>query len=216
MISSPRIDLESLVEQIVSSPLPPMSLASPGVGPTPIPIQKISGRIRLASFSPSSLGSVVASQDPNMASVVLSFSSPPSAGESLHNVGVSSGTTSPRNILYIQAGPRAKAKFDAYFLDHILPTAVLFIQSHLSTKPSNTVCILEGCGNEPGTPLDISVGIALVVIQLFFNGSGEWLTSSNRPQGKPHGRLDDCFGLISRYFSRQKVNSHTPGMDYLQ
>ncbi len=109
-----------------------------------------------------------------MASVVLSFSTPPNADDA----------TSPGNVLYVQVGPKTKAKSDAYFLEHILPATVPFIRSHLLTSVSNTISIFEEHGNDLGTRLDLSVGIALVVIQLLFNDSGEWLGGADRPQGK--------------------------------
>lgn len=173
LISAQRIDLEGLIKQIVSSsssinstPLSFSELVSP-----PTPIKRINGRICLSSFEPSNLPALLISlkskvlQDPRVAYILLDFL--PSGTTNLPSVSLP-------NILHIHASPKSKSKPDTHFLHHILPTAIPFIHSHLSLHPSNTISIIEGCNNDPGSRLDISAGIVVTAIQLFFNEHGDW------------------------------------------
>ncbi|KAF7782797.1 hypothetical protein Agabi119p4_2173 [Agaricus bisporus var. burnettii] len=173
LISAQRIDLEGLIKQIVSSsssinstPSSFSKLVSP-----PTPIKRINGRICLSSFEPSNLPALLISlkskvlQDPRVAYILLDFL--PSSTTNLP-------TATLPNILHIHASPKSKSKPDAYFSSHILPTAIPFIHSHLSLHPSNTINIIEGCNNDPGSRLDISAGIVVTAIQLFFNEHGDW------------------------------------------
>lgn len=109
-----------------------------------------------------------------MAYIILDFSSSTNCDDA----------TSPFNILHIRAAPKAKVKTDAHFLQYILPTAIPFIKSHLASDQSNIVSIVEGCGNDPGTRLDLSVGVAVAAIQLLFDENGDWLGDERNLQGR--------------------------------
>ncbi|KAF9448279.1 initiator tRNA phosphoribosyl transferase [Macrolepiota fuliginosa MF-IS2] len=197
LISSPRNELENLIKQILLPSSSPS--ASPHIFPkmpTSVPIQKIDGRICLASFSSLDLGSLLCSlrsqnaENPKAAHIVLDFS----LSDTGEAVVPNANNTSICNILHIHANPKTKPKSDAHFLQHVLPTATPFIRSHLSTSASNTVYIFEGCGNDPGTRLDPSIGIAVVAMQLLFDKSGRWLKEGATQQGNS---LCSCFELHS-------------------
>jgi tRNA A64-2'-O-ribosylphosphate transferase len=197
LISSPRADLENLIKQILSSSSSSSyptftSPASLERKPSPVPIRRIDGRIQLASFSPSDLDALISSlssiepQDANVAYIVLDFSSPSvSSGVSVVDLCAVKGcVSSPENILHILASPKGKAKVDAHFLQHILPAAIPYIKSQLFSKSAKTIYILEGRGNDPGTRLDMSVGLAIAAIQLFFDGDGTLMREDRGTQGE--------------------------------
>jgi tRNA A64-2'-O-ribosylphosphate transferase len=137
-----------------------------------MPIKKIKGRICLSSFEPNNLSALLVSlkskapQDPRVAYIILDFS---------FGGVTNTYTVSPPNLLHIHAAAtKTKSKLDTHFLQYILPTAIPFMRTHLSLNSSNMVSIIEGCGNDPGSRLDMSAGIVVTAIQLFFDENGTW------------------------------------------
>jgi len=89
-----------------------------------------------------------------------------------------------QNVLHILSPSKGKAKPDAHFLQYVLPAAIPFIKANLFREPPRTVYILEGCGNDSRTLLDMSVGLAVVVIQLFFDQMGALTQMDKKTQGQ--------------------------------
>lgn len=196
LITSSRVDLENFIKQILlSSPSchHPSRTGSSSLESKsfPVPIHKINGHIQLGTiwpFNPHVLPSFLRSiglEDASTAYIILDFSPPPinSDAGTVEPGATDGGILSPQNILHITTSPKGKAKLDAYFLQHVLPTAIPFIKSHLSSQPPKTIIILEGRGNDPGTRLDISVGLAVTAIQLFFDQNGALLKHGQKMQG---------------------------------
>lgn len=174
LIASPRASLEDLIKHILS-----LSQTECSVSPaaanldkfifSPIPVHRVGGRIQLVSFSPPDLNSLLSSLQSetivDTAYVILDLSLPQACSSTCIM-----GPT--QNVLHILSPSKGKAKPDAHFLQYVLPAAIPFIKANLFREPPRTVYILEGCGNDSRTLLDMSVGLAVVVIQLFFDQMG--------------------------------------------
>ncbi|KAJ3569476.1 hypothetical protein NP233_g5029 [Leucocoprinus birnbaumii] len=193
LIACPRSSLEKLINQLLSSTdlSPATSDANTLLRDlSPTPIRKTNGQILIASFSPSDFDSLVSSlrseppEGGNTAYVILDFSSSPVDPRTCSQVpgALVSSNTPPRHILHVLASAKGKARPDAHFLQHILPTTVPFIKSHLFSDTPREICILEGRGNDPGTRLDTSVALAVVAIQLFFDQNGALMKESQKTQ----------------------------------
>lgn len=185
LIASPRAKLEELIKNILSSSQTECSTSSTTANLSelvlsPIPIHRVNGKIQLASFSPSDLNTLLSSTQSEIiagvAYVVLDLSRSSTCSGSC----IMSPT---QNILHIFSPSKSKAKPDAYFLQYVLPTAIPFIKANLFRESPKTIYILEGCGNHSEILLDMSVGLAVVAIQLFFDKMGS-LMQTDKTQGQ--------------------------------
>jgi len=185
LIASPRAKLEELIKHILSLSQIECSASSTTANLSefvlsPSPIHRVNSQIQLASFSPPDLNTLLSSLQSEIkagvAYVVLEFSRSPTCSGSCIM-----GPT--QNILHIFSPSKSKAKPDAYFLQYVLPTAIPFIKANLFRGAPKTIYILEGCGNHPEILLDMSVGLAVVAIQLFFDKMGI-LTPIDEAQGQ--------------------------------
>jgi len=177
--------LEELIKDVLSSSQAECSTSSatanlPELVLSPIPIHRVNGKIQLASFSPPDLNALLSSLQSEIiagvAYVVLDSSrSSTCAGSCIM------GPT--RNILHIFSPSKSKAKPNAYFLQYVLPTAIPFIKANLFRESPKTIYILEGCGSHSEISLDMSIGLAVVAIQLFFDKMGT-LMQIDKTQGQ--------------------------------
>jgi len=185
LIASPRAKLEELIKDILSSSQAECSTSSttanlPEPVLSPIPIHRVNGKIQLASFSPPDLNALLSSLQSEIiagvAHVVLDSSrSSTCAGSCIM------GPT--QNILHIFSPSKSKAKPDAHFLQYVLPTAIPFVKANLFRESPKLIYILEGCGNHSEISLDMSIGLAVVAIQLFFDKMGT-LMQIDKTQGQ--------------------------------
>ena len=104
----------------------------------------------------------------------------------------------------------AGKKGHSHFLQTTLPTATALIRDRLAEE--KRICIVCESGK------DLSVGVALAALQLFFQDNGH-LVSINPDSTSSQGAFYFDLPAISRsyrYRSRQEVHSHQIGMDYCQ
>ncbi|KAF5354882.1 hypothetical protein D9756_005685 [Leucocoprinus leucothites] len=194
LLASPRASLEDLIRQILSSSSTSYAPSQTDVNFlrsrfSPTPIRKTDGRIQLASFSPTDLNALLSSlrsdvsEGVNAAYIILDFSLSPSNLEvNPLEPSVLKGCPPSQNTLHILASPKGKAKPDTHFLQHILPTAIPFIKIHLLSDSPQNIYILEGRGYDSGTRLDMSVGLGVVAIQLYFDQNGTLMKEGQKVQ----------------------------------
>ncbi|KAF4614241.1 hypothetical protein D9613_007737 [Agrocybe pediades] len=148
LLKADRAELPLIVEKIVS-----LNKSLPGCREglvPPTPIMKVAGRLLITTTA--NVPDVVAPEDYNLGPVdycVLTSTTLPDQASS-------------EKRLYLPVVPGKKGQAD--FLDSILPRSVEFIKSRLAL--SMNVCVACDSGK------DLSVGVALAALQLFFSDEG--------------------------------------------
>ena len=112
-------------------------------------------------------------------------------GAGLAAPGESGGCSSRVLRVHLPSGRRAQH----VFVHEVLPRAVSFASSHLGL--GRKVCVAGG---------DESVGVALVLLQLFFDDEGGLLRSDHTPSGAPAGKSSVRTRLEWVIASRPQVN----------
>ena len=191
LLACPRAQLETLVARLVASmprdAVPSQVGASAGGpqgawGSTPAPIMKIGGRVLLCSLAdlPQDLPSGVPSPSgttEETAFVIVDDSesdAPPDDTDSRRPASTrsngadapsdaalgESGDPSSSRVLRVRLPPGKRGQH--VFLHEVLPCATSFASTHLSL--GRAICVAGG---------DAGIGVALVLLQLFFDDAGK-------------------------------------------
>ncbi|KAH8996820.1 initiator tRNA phosphoribosyl transferase [Lactarius akahatsu] len=188
LLACPRAQLETLVAQLVAE-MPrdtvPSHGGADGGGPpgawrsTPVPVTKVGGRVLLCSLAdlPRDLQAILPgpSGTPEEAAFVIVDDSesdvPPDDTDARCPAPTSSnGADAPSDaapgdppssrVLRVRLPPGKRGQH--VFLHEVLPSVTSFASTHLS--PGRAICVAGG---------DAGVGVALVLLQLFFDDAGK-------------------------------------------
>ncbi|KAF8554921.1 initiator tRNA phosphoribosyl transferase [Imleria badia] len=151
-------DLPDIVQSLVSASSRPDDAIDPNHPLRSTPIQHISGRISICTIASLQRPDLLQAH-PDVAFVCLTPQDPDQTA----------GSTDESRMLRIQT-PEGK-KGQHHFLTVVLPRSMPFIQHHLQNQ--RTLCIACNTGT------DISVGVALAVLALFFRPDGSLCAQGN-------------------------------------
>ncbi|KAI0317419.1 initiator tRNA phosphoribosyl transferase [Amylostereum chailletii] len=162
LLQAERHDLPALVGRLVALRRPHQADGSNGWRTPPTPIAKASGRIQLCSLSdlPNPLPGESSTSDasPSQTFILLH-----PTDDALPTAEPSPAYGLPQRILHLRLAPGKRGQHD--FLHKVLPQAVSFASSALSGSASAVVVACEA-------GKDASVGVALVLLQLFVDDAG--------------------------------------------
>lgn len=156
------LDLPDLVRALVANVSQHVCDASNLTQPLGTPIEYISGRISICNIA-SLRQSNMLQASPDIAFLCLTPKDPNTLAGSTRDA-----TEAPK-MLSIQT-PEGK-KGQRHFLTAVLPRSMLFIEHHL--QHGRAVCIACNTGT------DISVGVAVAALALFFRPDGSWCSRRN-------------------------------------
>lgn len=162
-----RSEIQGVVEALVRIAVSPPSLGSSKV--TASPISKVGGRLLIGVMSdlPQHLPTDIKGSEGTMSYIIVSEHLPV-RDETMGDETQSHWSGKGVLALNLPGGKKGQAQF----LSTILPKAIPYIDSALAQ--GHTICICCDTGK------DASVGLALAVLQLFFNDEGRYITTSDR------------------------------------